>query len=217
MSDSKHIEAVLLDHIPAAVVVSDAKSRVVYCNRAARELYGCAASGPTPRELAEVAHDRTPWKGDVTVSGRRVHCRSSPVHDSAKRWVGTMTVSFEQGKGRAGSRPDLIGVGRRIASARTTAGLTQQELADRLGVTRRSVQGYESGSVAPYRHLDRLSTLLGRPAGWFLQDERVWYDELLHEALREHRMSLERDLRQIVREEVAGMSETDAKVGFASG
>lgn len=216
MRESEHIEAVLLDHIPAAVVVGDAKGRVVYCNRAARDLYGCTAGGPTPRELAEVAHGKEPWEGELTVSGHRVQCRSSPVYDSAKRRVGTMTVSLEQGSGRAGSRGDLIEVGRRIASARAAAGLTQQELADRLGVTRRSVQGYESGSVAPYRHLDRLSELLARPVSWFLQDEQVW-DELLQKALREHRRTLQRDLRRIVREEVAAVSEANTKIGFASG
>jgi transcriptional regulator with XRE-family HTH domain len=205
MSDPKHIEAVLLDHIPAAVVVSDARSRVVYCNRAARELYDCDAGGPMPRELVEATRDRKPWAGEITVSGRPIHCRTSPVYDSGKQWVGTMTVSFERG-GRARSREgELSEIGRRIARARAAAGLTQQQLADELGVSRRSVQGYESGSIAPYRRLDRLSELLDRPAGWFLADPAASRDDVLQQALREHRARLERDLRQIVREEVAAL------------
>jgi transcriptional regulator with XRE-family HTH domain len=197
------MEATLLEHIPAAVVVSDAENRVAYCNRAARELYGCVEGAVIPPALADTAHATMPWEGNLTVSGRLVHCRSSPVHDSAKRRVGTMTVSLVQGSDQAGSREEnLTEVGRRIAVARAAAGLTQQELADRLGVTRRSVQGYESGSIAPYRHVQRLSELLGRPVGWFLLDDRVSNAEALQEILRQHRVSLESDLRRIVREEV---------------
>ena len=79
----------------------------------------------------------------------------------------------------------LLAIGRRIARARAAARLTQQDLAERLGVTRRSVQGYEAGKVAPYRHLDRLAAVLDRPKTWFLLDRR--------------------DLRRIVRDEVSGM------------
>jgi transcriptional regulator with XRE-family HTH domain len=63
-------------------------------------------------------------------------------------------------------------IGARLARARKQAGLTQKALAERLGVTRRSIQGYEAGSVVPYKHLDRLGELLGKTPGWFLGGEQ---------------------------------------------
>jgi transcriptional regulator with XRE-family HTH domain len=60
------------------------------------------------------------------------------------------------------------GVGERIALARKERGLTQEELAKGLGVTPRSVQGYEAGSVIPYRHFRRLAEITEREVSWFL-------------------------------------------------
>jgi transcriptional regulator with XRE-family HTH domain len=117
-----------------------------------------------------------------------------------------MTVSLPRDRSRSDARErHLTEVGRRIAIARNAAGLTQEELANRLGVTRRSIQGYEAGRVAPFRHLDRLSELLDRSTGWFLLGEPPASDEALQEALRQHRLTLERDLRRIVREEVSAI------------
>jgi transcriptional regulator with XRE-family HTH domain len=60
-------------------------------------------------------------------------------------------------------------VGARIEQARKeSGGLTQRELAERLGVSERSVQAYESGEVVPYRFIRQLEELLGRPAEWIL-------------------------------------------------
>jgi len=206
MVDSRALQAKLLDHIPAAVVVSDARHRIVYCNHEARELYGCAEGGEVPFELAEAAQHAERWEGKLTVGGHLVHCRASPVEDPTGRRVGTMTVSLPRRRGRAGLLDrDLTDVGRRIALARNAAGLTQEELANQLGVTRRSVQGYESGRVAPFRHLDRLSELLGRSTSWFLLEEPAAPNEAMQEALRQHRLTVERDLRRIVREEVAAI------------
>jgi transcriptional regulator with XRE-family HTH domain len=206
MSHSRTLQAKLLDHIPAAVVVGDAQSRIVYCNLEARELYACAEGGAVPPELVEAAQHEERWEGELTVGGRRVHCRASPVLDAAGQRVGTMTVSLPRDRGRAGALgQDLAEIGRRIAVARKAAGLTQAELARRLGVTRRSVQGYEAGRVAPFRHLDRLSELLGRSPGWFLHEEPSVPGDALQEALRQHRLTLERDVRRIVREEVAAI------------
>jgi PAS domain-containing protein len=63
MADSRRLQAKLLDHIPAAVVVSDARHRIVYCNHEARELYGCAEGGEVPFELAETAQHAGRWEG----------------------------------------------------------------------------------------------------------------------------------------------------------
>jgi transcriptional regulator with XRE-family HTH domain len=206
MADSRRLQAKLLDHIPAAVVVSDGHNRIVYCNHEARELYGCTDGGEVPFELAEVAQHAERWEGKLTVGEHRVHCRASPVEDPTGRRVGTMTVSLPRQRTRAGFLGrDLVEVGRRIAQARNAAGLTQEELANRLGVTRRSVQGYEAGRVAPFRHLDLLSELLGRSTSWFLLEEPTASNEALREVLRQHRLTLERDLRRIVREEVAAI------------
>jgi DNA-binding XRE family transcriptional regulator len=155
------IDAALLEHVPAAIVVSDALDRVVYCNRSARQLHACAAGGPLPPELALAVRKREQWEGEVRVAGRRFHCAVAPVRDGGENLVATISVSLVHGPGR--EDPELRELGRRIARARAAARLTQQQLAERLGVTRRSVQGYEAGAVAPYRHLERLAEVLECP------------------------------------------------------
>jgi DNA-binding XRE family transcriptional regulator len=180
MGDLKDIEGALLDRLPAAVVVSDATGRIVYCNDAARELHGCEAGGPLPGELALAVRRHEPWNGFISLDGRRIHCSATPMRDGMRLLLGTITVCLRDG---AREDAELVAIGRRIARARAAARLTQQELAEKLGVTRRSVQGYEAGKVAPHRHLDRLASVLNRPKAWFL---------------------LERDAGRIVREEVGG-------------
>lgn len=155
------LDSALLEHVPAAVVVSDAVDRVVYCNRAARRIYSCTTGEALPPQLALPVRKREPWEGEVRLAGQRFHCAVAPVRDSAEKLVATISVSLVHGAGR--EDPELRELGRKIARARTSARLTQQELADRLGVTRRSVQGYEAGAVAPYRHLDRMAEVLECP------------------------------------------------------
>ena len=61
-------------------------------------------------------------------------------------------------------------IGRRIAQARKEAGgISQQELADVLGVTKRAVQAYEDGTTIPWRHFPRMQELLGKSLSWFLE------------------------------------------------
>ena len=58
---------------------------------------------------------------------------------------------------------------RRIRSARESAGLTQAELADFLGITRAAVTGLENGrSTLTLQHLEVLPEILGRPMAYFL-------------------------------------------------
>jgi DNA-binding XRE family transcriptional regulator len=185
MGNSTQIGGALLERLPAAVVVSDASGRVVYCNDAARELHGCDAGGPLPAELLLAVRRHESWRGVVSLAGRRIHCSAAPMRDTARNVVGSITVSLPED---VREDAELLAIGRRIARARAAARLTQQDLAERLGVTRRSVQGYEAGKVAPYRHLDRLAEVLNRPKAWFLLDRE-----------------LESDLRRIVREEVGGL------------
>src|SRR5207244_3667878 len=63
------------------------------------------------------------------------------------------------------------GIGPRLAQARKEAGLTQEQLAGLVGVTPRSIQGYEAGKVLPYRHLKRLEEVTGKPPSWLLRNE----------------------------------------------
>jgi transcriptional regulator with XRE-family HTH domain len=63
-------------------------------------------------------------------------------------------------------------IGARIAAARREAGLTQKELAQRLGVTTRSVQNYESGVVIPHKHLRQIEMLARKRLGWILTGDR---------------------------------------------
>jgi transcriptional regulator with XRE-family HTH domain len=62
-------------------------------------------------------------------------------------------------------------IGRRIAQARREAGMTQDQLAEALGVTKRSVQGYEAGKVIPYRYLDGLTQATGKSREWLLRGD----------------------------------------------
>lgn len=65
--------------------------------------------------------------------------------------------------------PDAIGT--RIAQARREAGLTQEELADLVGVSTRSLQSYEAGNVVPYKHIRKLAKVLKRQVEWFLHGD----------------------------------------------
>src|SRR5215470_4829709 len=47
-------------------------------------------------------------------------------------------------------------IGARIAQARKAEGLTQRDFAELLGVTVRSLQHYEAGTIVPYRHFRRM-------------------------------------------------------------
>jgi transcriptional regulator with XRE-family HTH domain len=93
-------------------------------------------------------------------------------------------------------------IGARIARARRESGLTQRELADRLGITARSVQSYEAGRIVPWRHLRRIEVLTHKRSGWLLQDEpgrdsavsARTIDELLA-TIEEHQSLLREQLR----------------------
>lgn len=60
-------------------------------------------------------------------------------------------------------------IGARIAQARLEAGhMTQEELAEALNVSKRSVQDYEAGVTIPWKHFQRLEQIFGRSLDWFL-------------------------------------------------
>ncbi|NUR77057.1 MAG: helix-turn-helix transcriptional regulator [Thermoleophilia bacterium] len=63
------------------------------------------------------------------------------------------------------------GIGGRIARARKEHGLTQEELAALVGVSPRSIQGYEAGKVVPYRRLGRIAEVTDRQLHWLLEGD----------------------------------------------
>jgi transcriptional regulator with XRE-family HTH domain len=83
--------------------------------------------------------------------------------------AGEPGLARELKKGGNGMRHNQDGtIGRRIAQARREAGLTQEELGALIGVTTRSIQGYEAGAVTPFRHLRKLEDVTEKPRGWLL-------------------------------------------------
>jgi transcriptional regulator with XRE-family HTH domain len=62
-------------------------------------------------------------------------------------------------------------IGWRIARARKERGLTQEELAAAIGVSPRSIQGYEAGKIVPYRRLSQLAEATNRDLGWLLEGD----------------------------------------------
>ena len=64
-------------------------------------------------------------------------------------------------------------IGRRIIEARRELGMSQQELADLVHVSVRSMQAYESGEVVPYRKLSDLASVLDKSAAWILHGNKA--------------------------------------------
>jgi PAS domain S-box-containing protein len=209
------LEAVVLSRAPVAIVVVDAVGRVAYLNRAAEVLYGWTgaevngrvvsavgiqpADGDLPPGLLDTIAGGGSWDGELPIrrrdgSSTTVHASLAPLYDARGDYVGFISVAFvaatlrDQSGANTERKPREIG--RRLAQARREAALTQQQVADELGVTRRSLQGYEAGAVVPYKHLDRLGELLGRTPQWFLTGD---------DAARRPQTD---DLREIVRDEI---------------
>lgn len=180
----------LVDQAPVALIVTDRRGTIATWNEAAEQLLGWpreeAASCPITRFavrtcatsvdkiVAEAAHGQTVAL-DLELVDRRghhrpVHLRGAPLKNSQGQVVGVVLAALnatewlehEQDEARAHA------LGRRLAQARREAGLTQQELAGKVSVTRRSIQGYEAGAVVPYRRLDSLAAALGKTVQWFL-------------------------------------------------
>ncbi len=81
-------------------------------------------------------------------------------------------------------------IGRKLQKAREEAGLSQEELAGKLGCTQASLSNYELGKRRLYlADLQRIGQLLGKPITYFLEDSEdkrsadPTYDHLLKEPL----------------------------------
>ena len=62
------------------------------------------------------------------------------------------------------------GIGMRIQQAREELGITQQELAARLGFTQAALSNYELGKRRLYlTNLERIASALGKPLSYFTE------------------------------------------------
>jgi transcriptional regulator with XRE-family HTH domain len=68
---------------------------------------------------------------------------------------------------------DSPSVGTRIQQAREELGITQQELAARLGCTQAALSNYELGKRRLYlANLEKIATALGKPLSYFTEPNR---------------------------------------------
>lgn len=92
--------------------------------------------------------------------------------------------------------------GARLKQAREEAQLSQEALAEAIGVVRRTVASYEAGTKSP--RLDRLSKIaqvLGRSPGWFLQTKRPTMSPPMSklDQMRRDVRRLRRDVQRLIR------------------
>jgi PAS domain S-box-containing protein len=186
--DGVDLELGLLDQAPVGLAITDRKGTVARWNRTASELFGWRAAEVLGRPIsglaapdgdAEALHElieRTAsgsaCEGEVTLCDRegRKCCaalRMSPLRGRQAQVVGVVIVVLSTTSATASAQAAEVGA--RIAEARRHAGLTQQSFAAQLGVTRRSIQAYESGAVVPYKRLDQIGELLDRAPSWLLE------------------------------------------------
>ena len=65
-------------------------------------------------------------------------------------------------------------IGARLAEARSTAGLSQRQIADRLGVRESTVAKWETGETVPRGHgVSKLAGMLGVSISWILMGRGV--------------------------------------------
>lgn len=83
--------------------------------------------------------------------------------------MGELRMTAKQTPGT--KRPDTLG--ERLIAARKEQGMSQQEVADLIHVSSRSMQAYESDDVVPYRYLRELSEVLEKPMGWILHGDEA--------------------------------------------
>jgi transcriptional regulator with XRE-family HTH domain len=89
-------------------------------------------------------------------------------------------------------------IGDRLAKARDEAGLTQEDAADLVGVSTRSLQGYEYGDVVPYKKMRALAEVYRKPIEWLLHgDPDATGEEALRQAVREELEPLVEALRRV--------------------
>jgi len=99
-------------------------------------------------------------------------------------------------------------IGRKLQKAREEAGLSQDELAKKLGCTQASLSNYELGKRRLYlSDLQRIGQLLGKPVTHFLEDSdgqsiNLNYEQFLREPLIKDIVEALRDLKSAQRKSV---------------
>jgi PAS domain S-box-containing protein len=193
MDGNASLEGGLLDQMPIGLVVADRKGTVARWNKSAERLFGWGMKEVLGRKIFALARPNGDaetlrhliakvsagehWQGELALCDKtgatlRVHLRASAFRTHEGAVVGVVIVVLDAAAGSPGGTSSAD-TGARLAQARKQAGLTQKALAERLGVTRRSVQGYEAGTVVPYKHLERLGRILDRAPSWFLGGEQA--------------------------------------------
>lgn len=103
----------------------------------------------------------------MAVRLRRIHQEVTAAREVNKIRRGREDPSMPQDR----AEEYALEVAARIVSARKEVGLTQVELAELVGVSPRSMQGYENAEVIPYRKMRDLAHVLNRPVEWFLHGD----------------------------------------------
>jgi len=101
----------------------------------------------------------------------------------------------------------------RIKRLRQAAGLSQNDLAKYLGVSRIAVLKYENGCSRPVRRLDKIASVLGTTADYLLvgrTEEKEPLSKLLNEMLLPSEVKLLKTYRQL---DDKGKAVIDATVG----
>jgi transcriptional regulator with XRE-family HTH domain len=99
-------------------------------------------------------------------------------------------------------------IGARIAQARREAGgVTQEQLAELLNVSTRSIQDYEAGTTIPWRHFQQLSAVFNRKVEWFLRG-----DEQEPEVRESATPDLERRLEEVAALVGEGLARLEAGI-----
>lgn len=90
----------------------------------------------------------------------------------------------------------MLSLGNRIRKSRDLAGLTQEQLAEAIGVTRSSIAQYESGEKEPtVHHFADVAVALGVSADYLLGIERDLETTVLMSP--EAKIALERFIKEI--------------------
>jgi transcriptional regulator with XRE-family HTH domain len=79
--------------------------------------------------------------------------------------------------------PDEVAA--RIKQAREEAGLTQDDLADAIGIGMRQVQNLEAATSKPFKHVVKISEATGRSVEWLLHGEPEATSDRLDQALEQ--------------------------------
>jgi transcriptional regulator with XRE-family HTH domain len=89
-------------------------------------------------------------------------------------------------------KDELSELAKRIRTARENAHLSQQELANGIGVSDKSISAYEKGrSYPPLKNLQKISDATNHPLTYFTQEDNA------NDAIAAKLLSIERELAEV--------------------